>query len=107
VPGDDSLKTCCSRIEVESLDLMHHVEKTRSYLEHLGDRQGLSPRTLVVVPSDRGDRPDLRETVENVGRADITGMDDEDDPCERVDSLGSEKTVGVRDNADCALHFAV
>jgi len=107
VPGYDSLETCSARVKIESLELVHHIEKAGSYLKNLGDWQGLGPRTLVVVTSHRGDWCDSRKTIQDVGRADVTGMNDEVGSRERLDSLGSEETVGVRDDADCAPHLAV
>ena len=107
VPGYDRLKTRRFRVKVESLELVHDVEKAFPYLKNLRGCQGLSPRTLVVVTADRGDWSDLQETIQNLGRANITGMNDEVGSRECIDSLGPEETVGVRDDADCALHLAV
>jgi hypothetical protein len=107
MPGYDSLETRRSRVEIERLQLVHHVQKTFPYLKNIGNWQGSGPRTLVVVTSDRGDWSDLRKTIQNFGRANITGVNDEIGSRERVDSLGSEETVGVRDDADCAPHLAV
>ena len=106
VPGYDRLKPLGLRVKVESLELVHDVEKTFPYLENLGDRQGPGPRTLVVVTADRGDWSDPRETVQDSGRANITGMNDEVGSRECMNGLGSEETVGVRDDADCAPHLA-
>jgi hypothetical protein len=107
VAGYDRLETRRSRIKIQSFELVHYVQKACPDLENLGGWQGSGPRTLVIITSDRRDWSDLRKTIQNFGRANITCVNDEIGSRERVDCLGSEETVGVRDYADCAPHLAV
>jgi hypothetical protein len=61
----------------------------------------------VDVPANRGHRRDCPEAVEDADRADVSCVEDVVDARERVDHLGSQKTVRVGDHADLQLPIAL
>src|SRR5262249_13166492 len=72
-----------------------------------GGRRALCPGAAIVVPAHRAHRRDRPEPGQDVGRADVAGVDDTIDAAKRGERLGPHEAVGVRDDADVpALHHA-
>jgi len=72
--------------------------------EHAVDLGGLGqhggPRLGVDVAAHGGDGRDGAKRVENLGAADVAGMDDEVGPFERGERARTKQAVSIGDDAD-------
>ena len=100
VAGDDRPDPRLRRVAVELLAVVQHQDLLPGELD--SDLLGIHARPVrrIHVASDRGDRRDPRQRLDDSGPADVAGMDDVIGPGESLDRLGPEEAVGVGDDAD-------
>ena len=76
VAVDHRAKPCGFRFQIESAEIMQHVDRHTAGFNDFGFRQSTRPRFGIDVAADRGYRRDLRERFENFGSADVAGVED-------------------------------
>jgi hypothetical protein len=79
---------------------VEHVKQTPACLDDLGQRQGFRPCALVDVAANGKRGRDVAKRIENLRPADVAGMENEITAAEGSDRLGTNQTVGIRDDAD-------
>jgi hypothetical protein len=105
VAVEDGGEFGCSGIEMESFEIVQHVE-VEARVRRIFDEDDFSFRelgagaVLVDVAADGGDRSDFGELVEDGDFADVTDMEDAVDAAKCGSDFGSEKAVGVADDAE-------
>jgi hypothetical protein len=87
-------------LEVQLCQIVQHVDGNAGQFKRLGLRQMARPRTLVDVATYGGDRSNRGKLFENLGRADIPGINDVFRPAQSFDCLVAQQTVRVGDDAD-------
>ena len=108
MPGDDDVETSGSRLcervmpaqRVDLLHIMQDVNPDTLQLQREIQRNLGGPRACVVVASDRVDGRYLAQLVEDLGSADVAGMDDVLDSRERTDRFEAKQSVRVGDQPD-------
>ncbi len=78
---------------------MDEVEEVAAEFDGFGGGQLGAGAGDVDVAADGGDGGDAAEGVENLGFADVAGVQDVIDPDEGGEDFGAEEAVGVRENA--------
>src|SRR5438552_1276365 len=76
VPDDDGMEAGGRRVDVELIQDVPDVEAMVADLHDLGFRQVSGPRTPVDVAAHGKHRRELPQRVEDVGTADVAGVDD-------------------------------
>ena len=89
--------------KIEMRDVVHDVKPLAADVDDRRVGQAIGPLALVVVAANRRDGRDATQTLENLGRADVTCVDDVIDACERGFSFPAKQSVRVRDDAN-GLH---
>jgi hypothetical protein len=100
VTGHDDREARRDRIQVESRNVVEHVEMPAVDLDNLGFRQAGRPRFLVDVASFGKDRSESTESFDDLGISDVAGVDQEVTSSQDMESLRSNDPVGIRDDAD-------
>ena len=88
------------RLEIQTSEIVQHIDANAAQLKHLSFRQLARPRGFVDVATDGGDGSDGGKLFEDFRRADISGMNDVCGPAQRLNSLGAQQAVRVGDDAD-------
>jgi len=83
------------RLEVQLNQIVQNVNGNAAHLEHLGFRERAGPRPFVDIAEHRCDGGNCRKLFEDLGRADIPGVDDVFRSAQRFDGLKTQQTVGV------------
>lgn len=100
VARDHDIPPLGSRIGLQSLAIMDHVDLHASDREAHCFGKGLSLLSAINVASDCGHWSDARQRVKMVGVADVARVQDTVYTCESLQRLGAQQTVGVSDDTD-------
>ena len=105
VPEDHGCESRCPWVKVKLRQLVHYIEEVLANLDYFGCREGISPRALVAVSSDRERRCKFAKVLKHLGLSDIPAVDNQIADLEGNKYLGSNQTVRVRDHpyADSAI----
>ena len=79
-----------SRLKVERLDVVEDIEQHAADLDDLSLVQRVCPGSVVVVTAHGGHGRDGAESGEYLGRADVTGVDDQVGVGERGERFGAD-----------------
>lgn len=96
--GDDSGKAGGTRVEVELVQVVQHVQPPTAYLDRGGGRDFGGAGESVVVAAYGRYRRNRRQRRENIRRADVAGVQDVLDPSERGECFGTHQTMRVGDD---------
>lgn len=92
----DDVEPALYRIHAELLQVMDHVDPPAVDLDGARVREPLRPGVAVVVSADRVDRRDRFELSQNLGAADIAGVQDELTPAKTLERFRPELVYGCR-----------
>ena len=87
-------------VQVQGEEFVEDVEVDAAHLHHPGVGQVRGPVGPVGVAPDRVHRGDAFQGAQNLGVADVAGVDDELHALQGLDGLGAQEAVGVGDDAD-------
>ena len=76
VAGEDHLKSGGSRFQIESSEIMQHINGNAADLEDFGFSKGPGPRRLVNIAADGGQGRDGCQRLKNLGRTHVPGVND-------------------------------
>jgi hypothetical protein len=88
------------RIELQFVDVVEDIDGMPAEPYHLGVRIVFRPLALIDVPSDRNNRRNPAESVQDVRTTDVAGMDYMRHSGEPLPGLWTQESVGIRDNSD-------
>jgi hypothetical protein len=100
VPADYHRESGGLWFEVQRCQIMKHIDRNASQFEHLSLRQFERPCPFVDVATHGGGGGNRGKLLEDIGRADIPGMNDVLAPAQRFDCLRTQQAVRVGDDAD-------
>jgi len=100
VAEDDRGQACGPGGEVQGVEFVQDIEEEAADFHYpvLGQISG--PGATIGVAPDRVHWGDLGQVGQDLGVADVAGVDDELDASQGGDGLGAQQAVGVGDNAD-------
>lgn len=100
VAADDGSNACGCWAQIEVMEGVHYVEEPTLQLNNLS-RWQLGARTIEIdVAADSGDGSNGSQGLQYLDIAHIARMQDVADAVKRIERLGTEETMGIRDNAD-------
>ena len=108
--GDDDVKTCRDRIEVEGTKVMEHVEKSLLQLDDLRRRKPFGPGAAIHVAAYGKHRAELLQSLDHVEGADVACMHDEIHPPQSCKGLPAHQSVGVgmtHNDLQCASRLSL
>jgi len=76
VAADYNRESSGLRLEVQLCQIVQYIDGNATQFKHLGSRQLARPRTLVDVAAHRSHGSNRGKFLEDLGRADIPGMND-------------------------------
>ena len=76
VAADDGRETGGRGIEIQLRQIVQHVDGNPVYFEHFSLGQPLRPHAFVYVAANRSDWSDGTKLIEDLGRANISGVND-------------------------------
>jgi ATP-dependent DNA helicase RecQ len=85
--------------QVESTEIVQHVNGYSSRFDDLAFRQSARPRPSVDIAPNRGQRRDLRQSLEDSGSADVASMKNAIRSAQRFDGLRPKKPVCIGDHS--------
>jgi hypothetical protein len=100
VAGDYDLKSRCLGFEIESRQLVQHINGDTVHFENLSLRQLSRPCFFVDVAANRSAGCNSRERFQNLRRADVSRMNDPLRPLQRGQGFRPQKAMCVGDDAD-------
>jgi hypothetical protein len=100
VAGNYGGEACGGRIEIEFCKVVKNVYSVIADLDNVECRKAASPRTVVVITADRADGCEGSERVQDGWIADVATMNDEVRVPERIECLGPNQTMSIRDKAN-------
>jgi hypothetical protein len=99
VAGHDDVEARGARVDVHFIHVMQDVNADTFQLKCEVERDLRCPLTLVVVSPDRMDRRYGPQLLENLGPADVAGMNDVLNARECTYGFGAKQSVGIGDEA--------
>jgi len=87
-------------LEVQLRQVVQDVNRNAAQLEYMSLRHLSGPCSLVDVPTHRCDRGNRGKLFEDFGIAHIPCVNNMFRSAQGIDRLGTQQTMGVRDNAD-------
>jgi len=100
VPADHGAKSGRRGIKVDLIHVVYDVENRSFEFDHFGFGQRRGPGSGIDIAANRGDGRDGAKRVEDVGRADVAGMDDVSGAAQGIERLGAQETMCIGDQAD-------
>jgi hypothetical protein len=100
VAADHNRESSRFGLEVQLLQIMQHIDGNTAQLNHLSFRQLATPGRFIDVSTHGGDGTNRGKLLEDIGRADIPGMNDVLGPAQRFDCLRAQQAMRVGDDAD-------
>ena len=100
----DDVEPALHRVHAELLQVMQNVDAPAVDLDGTRVREPLRPGVSVVVSADRVDRRERFELSQNLGAADIAGVQDELTPAKTRKRFRPELVMGVGDDPDERRH---
>ena len=89
-----------SQLQVESAEIMQHIDGHAAGFDDFGFRQSARPGVGVDVTADRGDGRDFDKRFEDFASANVAGVEDAVGSAQGLDRLEPQQAVGVGDYAD-------
>src|SRR6202012_4407670 len=102
--GHDDVDAARNRIDLQSLQIVQNVDRFSRKSHDLVLRVCNSPVVDIHVSSDRGNRGDATQRVDNFGTSDVAAMDDVIDASQATLRLRPEQPVRVGDEPDPEGH---
>ena len=103
VAEDDGADAGGGGVQVQAEEFVEDVNEAAAYLHHPGVGQVRGPVAPVGVAPDRVHRGDPFQGAQNLGVADVPGVDDKFHALQGLDRLGAQQAVGVGNDADEVL----
>lgn len=100
VAADDGRDAGEGAVAVELLPVVDHEDPRPGELDGGPHGERHRPDAAVVVAADGGQRRDLPQCLEHLGRADVAGVEDVSNALERGERLGPDEAVSVGDHPD-------
>jgi len=97
VAADDDVKAVGGWVEIERMQVVEDVDDCRANLGDCGLRKKRIP---VDVASDGHNWGQLSQLFQNFGFAYVPGVEDEGGAGERLQSLGTQPAMSIRDQSD-------
>jgi ribosomal protein S16 len=94
--GNDDAYSGGAGLDIEFREIVDHVDEYVTHSDQLRLPEAHRPRSRIVVASDRNQRRQEGELIENLGFADISAMDDVVTADEKRARLGPEKSMSIR-----------
>jgi hypothetical protein len=95
MPADDDVKSGCGWVQIEIVNVVKHVDVGRACFYDGCERQRGSPRFVVNVASDRNDRREKFERLEDFGLPDVPGMNNQVRAFQRSPGFVAQQAVCV------------
>lgn len=99
VAGDDDLDSGGNWIYVEFRKIVNHVDENPADFDQFRFRQRASPCARIFVTAHYRDRRNARQFFNDLGVADIAGVNDEITAAQEVNRLGPKKVMRIRNKA--------
>src|SRR6516164_6195374 len=87
-------------IELQVVDVMKDIDRVVAKPDRLCIRIIVRPRPIIDIPPNCDDRRNPAESVDDLGAADVTGMDDVGHAGQPLLGFGTQESVCIRDNSD-------
>ena len=98
--GDDCRDLGGLRIEIQLIHIMQHVDVVTAELNELCGREVLAWAAFVDVATDRGGRCYKTQRIQDIGRANISCMENMVRALQSLKCFGAEQPMGVGDDSD-------
>ena len=100
VARDYNAESCGFGFEVESSEIVKHVDGNPAKLDDCRMRQSAGPLAFVDIPPHRCNRSEGCQLVEDLGIACVSSMNDVVGSAQSVERFRTKQAVGVGDDAD-------
>src|SRR4030095_2581249 len=98
--GDDGVNTGRGGLQGQGVEVVQYVDERLAGTQHFGLAKRRCPNALVVVASHGRHRCNARQLLEDIGVADVAGVNDEVAAAHRVQGLGTQQSMRVRNQTD-------
>lgn len=100
VAANHDVESRSFRFQIELGQVVQHVDGRAAEFDDFGLRKLARPPTFIDVASDRGERRQRRQLLNDLGIANIACVDDVFRPTQNSDSFRTKQAVCIRDDAD-------
>lgn len=98
--SDDCRDFGSLRIEIQLIHIMQHEDVVAAEFQKFCCREVLARAAFVDISPDRGDRRYKAQRMQDIGRANISCMEDMVRTLQSLKSFGAEQPMGVGDDSD-------
>ena len=98
--SDDCRDFGSLRIEIQLIYIMQHVEVATVEFHELRGRQVLARAAFVNISPNRGHRRQEAQRIQDIGRANISCMEDVVRTLQPLECFGAEQPMSVGDDSD-------